>query len=79
MDIYQELIENLKNKELSTKQFSALKNSLCKKAIEAKVGILAHNDGDGIASAAIIKNRFPAGRVYFTNAINLAHDLKVIV
>lgn len=54
-------------------------NSLCKKAIEAKIGILAHNDGDGIASAAIIKNRFPAGRVYFTNAINLAHDIKVIV
>ncbi|MFW9995110.1 MAG: hypothetical protein ACFFD4_23940 [Candidatus Odinarchaeota archaeon] len=44
-----------------------------------KIGILAHSDGDGLTSAAIIQNRFPAATVYFSNAISLHKDVRFIV
>lgn len=64
---------------MEIKNNKIFENSLCKNSLESKVGILAHNDGDGIASAAIIKNRFPAATVYFTSAVKLSHDIKTML
>lgn len=44
-----------------------------------KVGILAHSDGDGLTSAAIIKNRYPAAAIYFSNAISLHKDIRFMI
>ncbi|MFX0091786.1 MAG: hypothetical protein ACFFBD_08485, partial [Candidatus Hodarchaeota archaeon] len=45
----------------------------------SKVGILAHGDGDGLSSAAIIKRFFPSAMVYFSKAVSLPRDLRHVI
>ncbi|MFX1253264.1 MAG: DHHA1 domain-containing protein [Promethearchaeota archaeon] len=58
---------------------STFERSLSENMKISKVGILAHGDGDGLASAAIIKTLFPGARVYFSNAVSLARDLRQLL